>query len=155
MGKRIDNPARRVVEEPKGSIVPILAAVVVAAIGIWTFQQQSIEDSVSSGSDLPQTKERGPGAAKGDLRTLFSADDYPADAQRNGEEGTVQAELAIDTRGHVNRCSIIRSSGHSSLDNATCNILERRARFIPARDRNGHAVGDRVVTPPVVWRLEG
>ena len=155
MRKDTDNLAKRVVEEPKRSIVPILAATFVAAIAVWTFQQQSIEDLVSSGTHFLETKGPGQGNAKGDLRTLFSADDYPADAQRNGEEGTVQAELAVDPRGRVSRCLIIRSSGHSSLDKATCNILERRARFRPARDRNGDAVGDRVITPPVVWRLEG
>jgi protein TonB len=91
----------------------------------------------------------------GDLRTLFSADDYPAEAQRNGEEGTVQAELSVDARGHVRGCTVIHSSGHASLDSATCRILQRRARFDPAHDVNGDAVASSVVTPRIVWRLEG
>jgi protein TonB len=93
--------------------------------------------------------------AKADVRTIFSSDDYPADAQRNGEEGTVQAELSIDARGRVRGCRVIRSSGHASLDSATCSILQRRARFKPAQDVNGDAVASSVVTPLVVWRLEG
>jgi protein TonB len=91
--------------------------------------------------------------AKGDVRYIFSDDDYPADAQRAGEEGTVQAKLDIDPSGRVVRCTVIRSSGHTSLDAGTCRILIRRARFVPAKDRNGEATADTYVTPPVTWRL--
>jgi len=94
-------------------------------------------------------------SAKGDLRTLFSADDYPAAAQSAGAEGTAQASLTIGPDGRVVGCNLVRSSGNSSLDSATCNILRRRAKFTPARDNNGNATTDTVTTPPIVWRLEG
>ena len=67
----------------------------------------------------------------------------------------MQARLDIDSKGSVSRCTIIRSSGHDGLDNATCKILKRRAHFTPARDAAGKVITDSVVTPPVVWRLEG
>jgi hypothetical protein len=35
----------------------------------------------------------------------------------------------------VSRCNVVSSSGSSSLDNATCSILAKRARFTPARAR--------------------
>jgi periplasmic protein TonB len=94
-------------------------------------------------------------SAKGDLRTLFSADDYPAAAQSAGAEGTAQAELSISPTGQVVGCNLIRSTGNSSLDSATCNILRRRAKFSPAKDSNGNATSDTITTPPIVWRLEG
>jgi protein TonB len=94
-------------------------------------------------------------SAKGDLRTLFSADDYPAAAQSAGAEGTAQASLSIGPDGRVVSCSITRSSGNSSLDSATCNILRRRAKFTPARDSNGQPTSDTINTPPITWRLEG
>jgi len=94
-------------------------------------------------------------SAKGDLRTLFSADDYPAAAQAAGAEGTAQAQLTIGPDGRVVGCNLIRSTGNSSLDSATCNILRRRAKFTPARDSNGQPTTDTVSTPPIVWRLEG
>ena len=94
-------------------------------------------------------------SAKGDLRTLFSADDYPAAAQSAGAEGTAQAELTISPTGQVVGCNLIRSTGNSSLDSATCNILRRRAKFSPAKDSNGNATSDTITTPPIVWRLEG
>jgi TonB family protein len=88
------------------------------------------------------------------LRTLFRADDYPALAIKNHEEGSVEAELRVGTDGLVKACSILRSSNSAALDAATCDILTARAQFLPARDRNGKAVEDRVVTPPIVWRIE-
>jgi len=94
-------------------------------------------------------------SAKGDLRTLFSADDYPASAQAAGAEGTAQAQLTIGADGRVQSCNLIRSTGNGALDSATCNILRRRAKFTPARDSNGNATSDTITTPPIVWRLEG
>lgn len=94
-------------------------------------------------------------SAKGDLRTLFSADDYPASAQAAGAEGTAQATLTISPTGQVVGCNLSRSTGNGALDSATCNILRRRARFTPARDSNGQPTTDTITTPPIVWRLEG
>ena len=94
-------------------------------------------------------------SAKGDLRTLFSADDYPASAQAAGAEGTARASLTIGTDGRVVSCNITQSTGNGALDSATCNILKRRAKFVPARDSNGNATSDTVSTPSIVWRLEG
>lgn len=103
----------------------------------------------------PPRKVQSATSAKGDLRTLFSADDYPAAAQSSGAEGTAQARLTIGPDGRVVDCNLIRSTGNGSLDSATCNILRRRAKFSPARDSNGNATTDTVTTPPIVWRLVG
>ncbi|MGN6848310.1 MAG: TonB family protein [Sphingomicrobium sp.] len=103
----------------------------------------------------PPRKVQSATSAKGDLRTLFSPDDYPAAAQAAGAEGTAQAELTVGPDGRVVGCNLVRSTGNSSLDSATCNILRRRAKFTPARDSNGQATTDTVTTPPIVWRLEG
>jgi protein TonB len=94
-------------------------------------------------------------SAKGDLRTLFSADDYPASAQAAGAEGTAQAQLTIGADGRVTGCNLIRSTGNGALDAQTCNILRRRAKFTPARDSNGNPTTDTVTTPPIRWQLEG
>jgi len=94
-------------------------------------------------------------SAKGDLRSLFSADDYPAAAQSAGAEGTAQAQLTIGPDGRVVGCNLVKSTGNGALDSATCNILRRRAKFTPARDNNGQPTTDTLTTPPIVWRLEG
>jgi protein TonB len=56
---------------------------------------------------------------------------------RAREEGTVAFTLDIDTRGCPTRCTITKSSGFATLDDATCPILMKRARFQPAVDANG------------------
>lgn len=94
-------------------------------------------------------------SARGDLRSLFSGDDYPASAQAAGAEGTARATLSISPSGQVVGCNITQSTGNSALDSATCNILRRRAKFTPARDSNGNATSDTIETPPIRWQLEG
>jgi len=93
--------------------------------------------------------------ARGDVRSLFSSDDYPASAQSAGAEGSAQAQLTIGTDGRVVGCSLVRSTGNGALDAATCNILRRRAKFTPARDSSGNPTTDTYTTPTIVWRLEG
>jgi TonB family protein len=148
-------------KEQRKSLASYLLVAIIAGSAIWTIQQNWIQDSSFEGDgDTALTREdsRAPGApnqpAKGDIRTLFSSNDYPESSQRAGEEGIVQAQLAIDKRGRVTNCTVIRSAT-KQLDRATCNLLKRRARFTPARDVNGTAVPDTVVTPPIVWKLEG
>ena len=103
----------------------------------------------------PPRKVQSATSARGDLRSLFSGDDYPASAQASGAEGTVRATLSIGPDGRVTGCNVTQSSGNGALDSATCNILRRRAKFIPARDSNGNPTSDSVSTPAIVWRLEG
>ena len=103
----------------------------------------------------PPRKVQSAQSAKGDLRTLFTTDDYPASALAAEATGTSQAQLTIGPTGAVTNCSIIRSSGNSALDAQTCNILRRRAKFTPARDSDGNATSDTITTPPITWRLEG
>jgi protein TonB len=91
--------------------------------------------------------------ARGDLRSLITADDYPDAALRMGDEGTVQVRLGIGTSGKVTDCTVVASSGSTALDNATCRILKSRARFTPAKDSNGQAATDSMVSPKIVWRL--
>jgi protein TonB len=91
--------------------------------------------------------------AKGDVRALFSNDDYPSAAIRAEEQGTARARLTIGTNGRVADCTITQSSGSSSLDSTTCRILRSRARFTPAKDSTGKAVTDTYTTPPIRWVL--
>jgi protein TonB len=103
----------------------------------------------------PPHKVQSAQSAKGDLRTLFTADDYPAAAQAAEAQGTAQAQITIGPDGRVVACNIIRSAGNSALDSATCNIIRRRAKFVPARDSSGNPTTDTLTTPPITWRLEG
>ena len=90
--------------------------------------------------------------ARGNLLGLFSSEDYPSSAERNQEEGTTTVRLTIGADGRVSECSVTGSSGSAALDQATCNVLRRRARFTPANDENGNPVSD-TYTQRVTWRL--
>lgn len=109
------------------------------------------------GNSSPAAPAANVGASKAqpkqDIRTIFSGDDYPADALSGGMQGTAQASLLVDQTGNVVGCRILRSTGTSSLDEATCNIIRSRAKFDPARDSSGHPVPDEVTSPPITWRL--
>jgi periplasmic protein TonB len=94
-----------------------------------------------------------PARAKGDLRSLFSSDDYPESSLRAQEQGTVKVSFTVGPNGRVSGCSVIQSSGSSALDAATCRIITSRARFTPATDTSGAAVSDTQMSPPIRWQV--
>jgi protein TonB len=163
MFDRLDRPRfdPRSPVQPGRNPAPYLLVAVVAAFALWiALQNWTLGSNENSAKESIQTNGKNAGpevarSAKGDVRAIFTADDYPLSSQANGEEGTVQARLTVDTNGRVSRCDIVRSSGHQTLDDTTCNILEKRARFVPARNSDGRPISSTVVTPPVTWKLEG
>lgn len=82
----------------------------------------------------------------------ISADDYPAPAIRAAEEGRVAFELEVDASGVVTSCTIVTSSGSALLDVHTCDLMQLRARFVPARDAQGDAVRGSYGSS-VTWRI--
>ena len=79
--------------------------------------------------------------------------DYPTEALKHHWEGVAVAKLSISAEGRVTGCSILRSSGHQVLDDATCDLLVKRAIFKPARDAAGNPVASEFTTPPITWRI--
>ncbi len=86
------------------------------------------------------------------LASLFTTDDYPKEALRADEQGTVGFRLAIDTRGAIAGCEITQTSGYKSLDEATCLLLTTRAKFKPARDAAGRPIAG-AHSSRIVWRI--
>jgi TonB family protein len=84
---------------------------------------------------------------------LISQDDYPLEAIRRGEQGTVAVRLDVTPAGRVGACTVTASSGSALLDAATCRLLSARARFSPARDGAGNPVAD-TATTKITWRLQ-
>jgi len=66
--------------------------------------------------------------------------DYRPSWIRREYTGTARFEVGVGTDGKVDSCSITRSSGHSALDDATCKLVTRRARFEPAMNSGRVAV---------------
>ena len=102
----------------------------------------------------PPVKTVPPRSATGDLQGLFRGGDYPENAIRADEEGSVTVRLTVGTNGRVSNCNVASSSGSRALDRATCQILQSRARFTPARDSRGNPTTD-TVTQRIRWVLEG
>lgn len=93
-----------------------------------------------------------PAKARANLASYVSDDDYPQDAIRNEQQGTTGFRLDVGPDGRVSNCTITSSSGSSSLDRATCQIMRSRARFTPATDSSGARTSDSV-SSRIVWRL--
>jgi len=82
----------------------------------------------------------------------ITRDDYPTAALRDRAEGIVVIRLAVNADGRVAGCEIESSSGHHSLDSASCNLATRRFRFNPALDAKGSPRAG-VVIHTVRWSL--
>lgn len=71
--------------------------------------------------------------------------EYPVQALRRGETGTVLLQVEVDADGHPTRVQVVQSSRSRALDRAAANAVERW-EFSPAL-RNGQAVASRVLVP--------
>jgi len=79
-------------------------------------------------------------------------DDYSAADIRRGNEGSAAYRLVIGSDGQVDACEITASTGFATLDRATCRLIQRRARFEPAKDQLGRAVVG-IYTGQVTWQI--
>ncbi|MEO5597312.1 MAG: energy transducer TonB [Novosphingobium sp.] len=79
--------------------------------------------------------------------------DYPASAAVMRSEGHSIAQLMVGVDGVPTSCKITLSSGFPDLDSAACNALMLRARFIPAKDRDGKPVAISY-SRNVDWRVQ-
>lgn len=166
---RPTDPRSPIQSQRSRSCLPFVAAAF-AALAFWTWQNSDsaldwVEEQSSSAPEsrepatAPETMREPdqtvelpspadeqaieyPRKARANLVQLFSTNDYPAEAIRNNEQGTVAFELSINRLGWVSGCRIVESSGSKALDRATCNILSSRARFEPARDESGKRITD-------------
>lgn len=70
----------------------------------------------------------------------ISNEDYPASALRERAEGASVLRFLVGTDGRVLRCEVVRSSGNFALDATACSLIQRRFRYVPARDATGATV---------------
>lgn len=98
-----------------------------------------------------------PSDNSGAMRTAVLADpngcakpDYPANAARNGETGTVTLALMVGVDGKVTSSRIQKSSGHRDLDKAAVNALSM-CRFKPATNNGTPEAGWAQIA--YVWSL--
>ena len=95
----------------------------------------------------PPSTDSGIGTGKNFQPTLVSPrndpsrwltdNDYRTSWIRKEMFGTASFTLSVGANGRVENCSITKSTGHSALDQATCKLVAKRARFSPASDSLG------------------
>jgi protein TonB len=72
-------------------------------------------------------------------------DNYPSQAREEGLEGTVKVKVQVSASGNVTGASIIKSSGHSILDQSVLsNVYD--CNFEPA-EKDGVPISSKVVIP--------
>ena len=81
----------------------------------------------------------------------FGPNDYPSAALLANMTGRVVMVLTVGEDGRVKACRAVASAGRM-LDEATCALATRRARFTPAKDAAGKALASWMVLP-VRWSL--
>jgi TonB family protein len=84
----------------------------------------------------------------------FGTGDYPPEAIRGRQHGTVLFDALIGANGRALACRVARSSGAPALDQRTCDVVIARVRFHPARDNRGVAVQG-TYSSRVTWELPG
>lgn len=92
--------------------------------------------------------------AEGGVRSIFTADDYPAEALMENVEGAVQYTLLIDEKGAVKACDPILATDAPLLELMGCQVILARARFKPATDASGNPARQTLITPPIRWTLQ-
>jgi protein TonB len=108
---------------------------------------------VGSGSRMGSREGRGDGTTRFVQASYASCPktDYPEAARREGWEGTVMVEVAVDEEGRPKSSRVYQSSGFTALDRAALDNIQRRCRFHPAR--HGATRVATSIKIPVVFRL--
>jgi hypothetical protein len=88
----------------------------------------------------------------GQLRASFGSGDYPALPLRFGLAGTVEMLLGVRSDGTIGACRPMISSGAAALDNASCEVITRRARYQFYGDRPIYS-GLKYIVYSIIWRM--
>lgn len=90
--------------------------------------------------------------ARNDPARWITESDYKTSWINREMMGTAGFRLSIGADGQVEGCQITRSTGHTALDEATCALVTRRAKFDPARDSAGEKTAG-TYTSSVRWQI--
>jgi hypothetical protein len=76
----------------------------------------------------------------GPVSTWIVAEDYPAEDVAKGRGGVVNMHFRITATGRVENCKPQFASTSAQLARLSCQLIEARARYLPAHDAVGNPV---------------
>lgn len=89
---------------------------------------------------------------RNDPGAWVTTNDYRSSWINRELTGTAGFKVEVGANGRAVSCLITKSSGHDALDQATCDLISKRARFEPARNNKGDKVGG-TYSSSVRWQL--
>ncbi|MGI4845194.1 MAG: energy transducer TonB [Janthinobacterium lividum] len=120
--------------------------------------EAAVEPAQPSTNDAPPVPAAPPSSNPGQMGSavLANADgcakpDYPINAARNGDTGTVTLALLVGADGRVQDARVQKTSGHRELDRAALNALSL-CQFKPAMNNGAAQAGWGQIA--YVWTLE-
>ena len=87
-----------------------------------------------------------------DPGSWFGANAYPIEAWKKGIEGAVTFDVDVDAEGRPTACRVLISSEYQVLDQATCDVVRAKGRFIPAAGPDGRPVAAHY-SNTTIWRI--
>jgi len=130
-------PQTKVEPPPMVAPPPIVSTPVIVAPPMQTVQQAPPVQIHVEAPPAPKPSMASPATPRGRPQDWVTTEDYPSSAMREGVQGVTGYRLEIGPDGKVTGCQITASSGSGILDDTTCKLLARRARFNPAKDASG------------------
>jgi TonB family protein len=76
-----------------------------------------------------------PPVPRGNRSSWVTSEDYPASALRAEEEGTVAVAITVGVDGRAIDVEITQSALSDKINQATIQLIMRRARFLPALNK--------------------
>lgn len=95
---------------------------------------------------------RAPPRGERELFNYVTHQDYPNGAAARGESGDVVMRIDVAADGKLSSCAVLESSGFRELDERSCDVLRKRAKFVPAVSADGRAVAGSLVSK-MSWRV--
>ena len=83
----------------------------------------------------------------------YKADDYPIQYIQAGRSFDVSLRATVRADGSLQGCAIEKSSGEKDFDKYNCALLLSRAKFSPAKDRDGRPVLG-IYRSRVTWMID-
>jgi protein TonB len=136
----------KVVKETEQIIVPVeLVMVQPKKVAPKQPKQRSVSKKAMPVAKTVPKPTSLPGDRKIPLVSSFVDPIYPKQALNNDWEGTVKVRVGISNTGSVNSVRVLRSSGHTVLDQAFIKAIKNYYKFKPKRSMGKDVAGSLVL----------